>query len=255
MGKASVDEPICHTFAPPLSRARTLRYRPAMEQTSTIAAPTTHRSLFVFSLIYGGMTVLAGFLAYKQFAIGPLAVESGILAFLLLVVISSAISQLHGEKTANRLVLWGFVPLAMAIVLIGIVLALPASPDMPAENLAAFEKINAQTPRIMIAGPIAYGISMLLNVYLFNRLRVGKGDRARAGSIMVRGAIASALSQAIDTLIFITVAFYGQFPITDLIIGQMLAKVVLSLVLVPFLIQFAVNWGRSLDKTSAKTPA
>ena len=205
-----------------------------MEQTSTIAPPATHRSLFVFSLIYGGMTVLAGFLAYKQFAIGPLAVESGILAFLLLVVISSAISQLHGEKTANRLVL-----------------ALPASPDMPADNLAAFEKINSQTPRIMIAGPIAYGVSLLLNVYLFNRLRVGKGDGAGAGSIMVRGAIASALSQAIDTLIFISVAFYGEFPITDLILGQMLAKVVLSLVLVPFLIQFAVGWGRALDKNPA----
>lgn len=218
---------------------------------STPAAFAGHRSLFVFALIYGGMTVLAGFLAYKQFAVGPLAVESGILAFLLLVVISSAISQLHGEKAANRLVLWGFVPLAISIVLIGIVLWLPASPDMPPENLAAFEKINAQTPRIMIAGPIAYGISMLLNVYLFNRLRVGRGDGASAGSIMLRGAIASALSQAVDTLIFISVAFYGQFPITDLIIGQMLAKVVLSLVLVPFLIQFAVIWGRSLDKSPA----
>ncbi|PIW55859.1 MAG: hypothetical protein COW16_03940, partial [Sphingomonadales bacterium CG12_big_fil_rev_8_21_14_0_65_65_10] len=76
-------------------------------------------------------------------------------------------------------------------------------------------------------------------------------DGAGAGSIMVRGAIASALSQAIDTLIFISVAFYGEFPITDLILGQMLAKVVLSLVLVPFLIQFAVGWGRALDKNPA----
>ena len=200
------------------------------------------RSLFVFALIYGGMTVIAGVLAYKQIALGPLAVESGILAFLLLVVLSSATSQLHGEAVANRLVLWGFAPLALSIVLVTLVLALPASADMPAENLAAFETVHSQTPRIMIAGPIAYGISLLLNVYLFNRLRMGGG-----AGLMARGAIASALSQAIDTLIFITVAFYGEFPIRDLILGQMVAKVALSLVLVPLLIQAAVVLGRKLD--------
>ena len=36
------------------------------------------------------------------------------------------------------------------------------------------------------------------------------------------------LSQIVDTLIFITVAFYGVFPIGELLLGQMLAKVVLS---------------------------
>ena len=41
------------------------------------------------------------------------------------------------------------------------------------------------------------------------------------------------LSQIVDTLIFITVAFYGVFPIGELLLGQMLAKVVLSAVLVP----------------------
>jgi uncharacterized PurR-regulated membrane protein YhhQ (DUF165 family) len=48
-------------------------------------------------------------------------------------------------------------------------------------------------------------------------------------------------------LIFITVAFYGVFPIGELILGQMLAKVVLSIVLVPPLIYVFVGLGRRLD--------
>ena len=203
------------------------------------------RSLFVLSLIYGGMTVIAGVLAYKQFAIGPLVVESGILAFLMLVAISSAVAQLHGKKLADRLVLWGFVPLAFSILLLGIVLALPASPDMPAENLAAFNQVHAQTPRIMAAGPVAYGVSLLLNVWIFEKLR-GKGDGGGFW-LMTRGAIASAISQAIDTLIFITLAFYGEFPIGSLLVGQAVAKIVLSFVLVPFLIAGAVAFARWLD--------
>tara|TARA_B100001057_G_scaffold463122_1_gene516771 strand:+ start:172 stop:846 length:675 start_codon:yes stop_codon:yes gene_type:complete len=205
------------------------------------------RSFFVFSLLYGGMTVIAGVLAYKQFAIGPLVVESGILAFLLLVVLSSAVSQLHGKAAADRLVLWGFLPLAVSIALIGLVLVLPASPEMPAENLAAFERVHGQTPRIMAAGPVAYGVSLLLNVWIFDKLR-GRGEASSGGfGLMARGAIASAISQAVDTLIFITLAFYGEFPIGSLLVGQAIAKIVLSFVLVPFLILGAVAIARRLD--------
>lgn len=63
----------------------------------------------------------------------------------------------------------------------------------------------------------------------------------------VRGFIAAALSQIVDTLIFITVSFYGVRPIMDLMIGQALAKVVLSAVMVPVIIALVVRIGRKLD--------
>jgi hypothetical protein len=43
-------------------------------------------SLFAFAVFYGGMVCIAGVLGNKQAALGPLAVEAGIFAFLLLVV-------------------------------------------------------------------------------------------------------------------------------------------------------------------------
>ena len=196
------------------------------------------KPLFLFALMYGGMTVLAGVLGAKQVALGPLAVEAGIFAFLMLVVLSSTVAQLYGRAMADRLVLFGFIPLALSILLIALVLALPPSADMPPENVAAFERVLSQTPRIMAAGPVAYGVSLFLNVRIFSALR-GSGEAVGSGGgwwMMARGAIASAISQVVDTLIFITLAFYGQFPIGSLLMGQALAKVVLSIVLVPPLI-------------------
>ena len=206
--------------------------------------------LFVYTLLYGGMTVLAGVLAFKQVRLWPtdLAVEAGIFAFLLLVAISSTIAQLYGERQAKRLVWFGFLPLAISAGLILLVLQLPAAPDMVAyrgEDLAAFERVLAQTPRIMAAGPAAYIVSLLLNVWIFSRLR-GDGEGGTI-ALMIRGAIASALSQAIDSVIFVTLAFYGQFDITPLLIGQVIAKVTLSVVLVPFLITGGVALARWLD--------
>jgi uncharacterized integral membrane protein (TIGR00697 family) len=216
------------------------------------------RGLFVFLILYGGMTVLAGVVAYKQVQLwpSPLSVEAGIFPFLLLVVISSTISQLYGRAMATRLVWWGFVPLALSAALIFLVLVLPPAPDMLTKadrlkDLAAFERVLGQTPRILIAGPAAYITSLLLNIWIFDRLR-GSGDATTFG-LMVRGAIASALSQALDSVIFITLAFYGRFDITSLMIGQVLAKVTLSLVLVPFLITFGVRFATWLDSRHAMT--
>ncbi len=219
-----------------------------------LAAAAMPLGLFVYMLLYGGMTVLAGVLAYKQVRLYPsdLSVEAGIFAFLLLVVVSSTIAQLYGERLARRLVWCGFLPLAVAAGLIFLVLALPPSPEMVdfrGEDLAAFSRVLAQTPRIMAAGPAAYLVSLLLNVWLFSRLR-GRSDDAGTASLMLRGAIASALSQAIDSVIFITLAFYGQFDITNLLIGQVIAKVTLSIVLVPFLITGGVALARWLDRRS-----
>ncbi|EAQ28953.1 hypothetical protein NAP1_15178 [Erythrobacter sp. NAP1] len=210
--------------------------------------------LFVYIILYGGMTVLAGVVAYKQVQLWPtpLAVEAGIFPFLLLVVITSTIAQLYGKKLANRLVWVGFLPLALSAALIFLVLSLPASVEMlefRTDDLAAFERVLGQTPRILMAGPAAYITSLLLNVWIFSKLR-GEGEASTIG-LMIRGAIASALSQAIDSVIFITLAFYGEFDITDLLIGQVLAKVTLSIVLVPFLITFGVKLAKWLDARQA----
>jgi uncharacterized integral membrane protein (TIGR00697 family) len=207
------------------------------------AAPAYPRSLFTFAIFYGGMVCIAGVLANKQVALGPLAVEAGIFAFLMLVITSSAVAELHGRATANKLVSIGFVPLIFSIVLGILVLALPASHDMPADRLAAFNTVMGATPRIWAAGIIAYGISQFLNVTIFSAMR-GSGE---GRLIWLRAGIAGVLSQIVDTLLFITISFYGVFPITDLLIGQMVAKVVLSALLIPPLVTLMVVLGRRLD--------
>jgi uncharacterized integral membrane protein (TIGR00697 family) len=140
-------------------------------------------------------------------------------------------------------VLIGFVPLIASLLLTLLVLAVPAADDMDPARLSAFETVMGGTPRIWLGGILAYGISTLLNVTIFSRLKASEGRRL----LWLRSAVASALSQIVDTLIFITVAFYGVFPIGELILGQMLAKVVLSIVLVPPLIYVFVGLGRRLD--------
>ena len=228
-----------------------------MNQPATGAIP---RSLFAFAVFYGGMVCIAGVLGNKQVSlgpisalgplvgIGPLAVEAGIFAFLLLVIVSSAVAELHGRATADRLVRIGFVPLVVSILLSVVVLAAPAAPGMDPARREAFALMMGGTPRIWLGGIVAYGVSQTLNVTIFSRLRRDVAGAAGAGALWLRAGIASVLSQIVDALLFVSIAFYGVFPIRQLLAGQMLAKVVLSAVLVPPLVYLAVAIGRWLDR-------
>ncbi|MGH6786076.1 MAG: queuosine precursor transporter [Novosphingobium sp.] len=208
--------------------------------------PAVPRSLLALALFYGGMVTIAGVLGAKQVALGPLAVEAGIFPFLILVAISSAVAQLYGKATADRFVRLGFAPLVAAIVLTLFVLRLPTDANMYPRAKDAFPIILGQSWRMMAAGIVAYGTSVTLNVWIFDRLR-----RADFGFAGVRGFIAAALSQIVDTLIFITASFLGEREIVTLMAGQMLAKVVLSAVLVPAIILGVMALARKLDGASS----
>ncbi|MGE0178590.1 MAG: queuosine precursor transporter [Sphingomonas sp.] len=212
-------------------------------------APRYPRSLFIYALVYGGLVVLAGVLGTKISSLGPLHVESGIFAFLLLVVLSSAVAELHGKETADKLVRFGFIPLILSMALIATVIRLPAAPFWTLQD--QFATILGQGARLQLAGLIAYGISQTLNVYVFTRLK-GEGTGRAA---WLRGLVAGLLSQALDTVLFITIAFYGvvdpgtgePMPILNIMQGQIIAKLTLVVVFVPILIALFVKLGRALD--------
>ena len=217
--------------------------------TPPVPAAAFPRSLFMFSLLYGGLCVLAGVLGTKLASLGhwpllgDLAVESGIFAFLLLVVMSSAVAELFGQDMANKLVRYGFVPLIVSMVLLTVVInVVPPAPFWNDQD--AFARLLGQGARMQFAGLISYGTSQTLNVYLFSRIAGGQGR-----FLMLRAWIASMLSQTLDTVLFITISFYGQdLPIWQIMEGQIISKLVLSTIMVPPLIWVFVRLGKRLDR-------
>ncbi len=221
-----------------------------MNQTS---APVIPRSLFIFSLLYGGLCVLAGVLGTKLASLGhwplfgDLAVESGIFAFLLLVVLSSAIAELFGRDMANRLVRYGFIPLIVSMVLLTLVIhVIPPAPFWKDQD--AFARLLGQGARMQFAGLISYGTSQTLNVWLFSRMAGGKDGMGRGRMLLLRAWVASLLSQVVDTVIFITISFAGQdLPIGEIMTGQIISKLILSTIMVPLFTLAFVALGRKLD--------
>jgi uncharacterized integral membrane protein (TIGR00697 family) len=205
------------------------------------------RSLQAFAILYGGLLVIAGVLGYKLiklgpiFALGPLAVPGGVFAFLLAIVTVNATAELHGRAVAQRMVFMGFVPLLVAIALMQLVLALPSAEGW--EGQATAEAVFGSSMRLILAGMVAYGISQSLDVTIFTWMRGQRGGHL----LWLRATVAAVIAQTVDTLIFVTIAFYGVFTLMPVIGGQLAAKAIIWLAAVP-LLYLVVAVGRRLDR-------
>lgn len=210
-----------------------------------LPASPVPRSLQTFAVLYGGLLVVAGVLGFKliKFAIPglqPLAVPGGVFGFLLAIVTVNATAELHGRPVAQRMVFMGFVPLLVSIGLMQLVLALP--PAAGWDGQATAEAVFGSSMRLILAGMVAYGVSQTLDVTIFTWMRGQPGGHM----LWLRATVAALVAQTVDTLIFVTVAFFGVFPLLPVIGGQLAAKAVIWLLAIP-LLYLVVGIGRRLD--------
>lgn len=139
------------------------------------------------------------------------------------------LSENHGKKDANLAVHIGFFMLLMMVVVMKFaILFIPNPHDMAHEALS---KIFGLTPRVAGASFCAYAFSQYHDVWMFHLLKGKTHDK----HLWLRNNVSTMVSQAIDTGIFVGVAFYGMYP----------TNVLLSL----FLSTYVIKWIVALSDT------
>jgi len=190
--------------------------------------------LLLLSGIFCACLVAAAVLATKIINIAAISVPAGVFAYCLTFVCADVISEIWGRRCANMVVIAGFTGLACTFLLLQLALWWPAAPFWNQEE--AFRDTLGMAPRIIVASLTAYLLSQFLDVWLFTLIK----DRMRGRHLWLRNNIATMLAQLIDSIVFITIAFYGIMPVCPLIIGQWTVKVVLALCSTPLV--YAAVW-------------
>jgi uncharacterized integral membrane protein (TIGR00697 family) len=190
--------------------------------------------LLLLSGIFCACLVAAAVLAAKIVRIGAVYVPAGVFAYCITFVCADVISEIWGRRHANMVVLAGFIGLGLTFLLVQLALWWPAAPFWHQEE--AFRGTLGMTPRIITASLVAYVFSQFHDVWLYTLLK----DRMRGRHLWLRNNLATILSQLIDTMVFITIAFYGVMPLWPLIIGQWSVKVIIALCDTPLV--YAAVW-------------
>ena len=104
---------------------------------------------------------------------------------------------------------------------------------MPSVNIEKWEMFNnlfSLTWRIVLASLVAYILSQYNDIIIFDLLK----KKTKTKFLWLRNNLSTIISQFIDSVFFITIAFYGIMPIEQLILGQWTIKIFIALLDTPF---------------------
>lgn len=221
------------------------------------------------SVLYAGTIVIAAVLASKIIGIplpviGTVAVPAGVLPFAISYLCSDLIVEYHGEDTARDVVNGTILTLLVAYTLIYVAIWIPSAPFW--ENQAAFEAVLGDSASIALASIIGLAIAQHADVQIFAWIRSQTGT----GHRYLRNCGSTAISQLLDTTIFITLGFFlfpllnlGGAPVSPtellmLIFGQYVVKLMIAGVdTIPFYLITTLNPASPLEtsKPNTKRPA
>ena len=174
--------------------------------------------IILLSIFIGSITI-ASVLANKIISVFGFFVPAGILAYSITFICTDVISEIWGKDRAKNVVSGGFIALIFAFLLVQIALIWPKAPFWNGEE--AFSTILGSTTRIIIASFAAYLISQFHDVWAFHFWRRVTSARF----LWLRNNASTIVSQLLDSVVFITIAFYGSMPLLPLIVGQWVVKV------------------------------
>ena len=184
--------------------------------------------LILLACIYAGSLVLAAVMASKIIEVGPIVVPAGVLAYCLTFPITDVISEVWGKEEAQSVVMGGFITLVLIFVLTSASIVWPPASFWPHQR--AYQTILGSSARIMVASLTAYLFSQYHDVWAFHFWKRLTTERF----LWLRNNASTIVSQLLDSVVFITIAFYGSLPVLPLIFGQWVVKVGIALLDTPF---------------------
>jgi uncharacterized integral membrane protein (TIGR00697 family) len=166
----------------------------------------------VFSGIFVGVLVLSNILASKMVALGPFVFDGGTLLFPLSYIFGDVLTEVYGYRQSRKVIWTGFASLVVMAVFVRIIGLLPAEESWTFQK--SFDDILLQMPRISIASIGGYFLGEYSNAVVLSAVKKKMGGR----HLWVRTVSSTLVGEAIDSLVFVAVAFAGLYPARVLVI-------------------------------------
>lgn len=151
-----------------------------------------------------------------------LAASATVIPYSLSFTFTDVISEIYGKKAGNLAVRVGFLGLVLSVIFFYI--AISAPPATGWEGQEAYQHTLGLAFRLLLGGWTSYAVSQHLDVWLYHRI----GELTGGRHMWLRNNGSTFISQFVDTCIFMTIAFYGIFPLWGAILGQYIIKLIIA---------------------------
>jgi len=155
--------------------------------------------------------------------------------------ITDMVNENFGQKATHRMIFIAFMTQILMSIFIWFSIEVPAAPfwgfdwlSDPVEAQQFWLNFFGSTIRITIASWISFIITENLDAILFAKLK----KWTKGKNLWIRNVFSDIPTLALDSVIFISIAFGGEFPLDVILImiwGQMLTKWFFGVIDTPFM--------------------
>lgn len=156
-------------------------------------------------------------------------VPGGVLVFSVTFLLTDIVNERFGRRETQRMILLAFVSQVAMVFFFWMGTRLPPAPFWSMQD--AWNGIFGLVPRITLASWIAFLVSENFDAWVFAWFKKLTGGR----HLWTRNVFSSVPALALDSLIFVPIAFAGLMPLGPLIVGQLALKWLTCAVDVPFM--------------------
>jgi queuosine precursor transporter len=208
------------------------------------AARLSHWFLLVAALFVTCL-LTANLIAVKLIQVFGLLLPAAIIIFPVSYILGDVLTEVYGYHQARRVIWLGFMCNLIMVAAIGLAQVLPPAPFWPDQE--AFARILGYTPRLLVASFLAYLVGEFANAFVLAKMKVA----TRGRWLWTRTIGSTLVGQALDSSVFITLAFAGTIPTAALgaaIVTQWLVKSAYEALATP-LTYAVVNFLKHADRS------
>ena len=188
------------------------------------------QNYFIISILFVALLMISNTVASKIVVLFGFTLPGSVILFPFTYIFGDILTEIYGYHGSRPIIWAGFGASILMALCYYFVEILPPAPFWGHQE--AFHTVLGQTPRIVVASLAAYLVGEFVNSFTVSRMKVlthGKYLWTRTVGSTITG-------QAVDTIIFITIAFAGTFGNMELVtlaVSTYIAKVIVEVVMTP----------------------
>jgi hypothetical protein len=183
--------------------------------------------------LYVTFVLVAQILAVKisEFNLGfaVFYVPAGVIVFSITYLLTDVVNEKFGRRETHRMIFIAFISQAAMTLFIWLGIKINPAPFWGLQE--SWSQIFGLVPRIALASWVSFLISENTDAVIYSWFRKITNGKY----LWMRNAFSSLPSLALDSFIFITLAFWGIVPIWPLILGQIVLKWIIGIIDIPFM--------------------
>lgn len=168
--------------------------------------------------------------AFKIINISEISLTGGTLVFPLSYILGDVFAEVYGYRITKNIMLISFLCNAFMVGVFQVAILMPYPNYFLGQE--AFKTVLGTTPRLFVAGVIAYLVGSLSNAFIMEYIKYN----SKIKFLWFRTIFSTIIGEGLDTTIFLFIGFWGTMQLKNIfsmILSQAIVKIIYEVICTP----------------------